>query len=241
MKNELKISRTGIEQHIRCPKCFFMQRKLGLKPPSMVPLTLAVATDALLKNEFDTVRTSGSSHPLWKREGLNLRAFQHADIDVWRSNFKGMRVMHESGTEVYGAVDDVWENLDSNELHIVDYKSTSKKEEPTIETGFGDSYKRQMEIYQWLFRKAGFKINSIGYFLYVNGSKQGNFYQNGTEGVMHFETTMISYSGDDSWVNDAVTSAVNCLKSDITPNNGTDCDNCRYYADRFQISNSHPH
>ena len=232
MTNELKISRTGIEQHIRCPKCFYMQRKLGLKPPSMVPLTLAVATDALLKNEFDVVRQSGSSHPLWKREGLNLRAFQHNDIDIWRSNFKGMRVVHSSGAEIYGAVDDIWENLDTGDLHVVDYKSTSKKDEPTIDTGFGDSYKRQMEIYQWLFRKAGFKINSIGYFLYVNGSKQGNFYENGTDGVMHFETTMISYAGDDSWVDDAVDGAINCMQADSIPKSGIDCDNCRYYYDR---------
>ncbi len=232
MKTLLKISRTGIEQYIRCPKCFYMQRKLGLKPPSMVPLTLAVATDALLKNEFDVVRATGSSHPLWKREGLNVRAFQHADIDMWRSNFKGMRVNHSSGTEIYGAVDDVWENLDTGELHIVDYKSTSKKEEPTIDSGFGDSYKRQMEIYQWLFRKAEFRVSSMGYFLYVNGSKQGNFYENGTDGVMHFETTVISYKGDDSWVDDAVGGAINCLQSDSIPNNGMDCDNCRYYTDR---------
>ena len=238
MTTKLKISRTGIEQYIRCPKCFYMQRKLGLRPPSMVPLTLAVATDALLKNEFDVVRKSGANHPLWLREGLNLRAYQHADIDIWRSNFNGIRVTHASGVEVYGAVDDVWENLDSGDLHIVDYKSTSKKEEPSINTGFGDSYKRQMEIYQWLFRKAGFKINSIGYFLYVNGSKQGNFYENGVHGVMHFETTMISYLGDDSWVDAAVVAAVDCLTSASTPNSEIDCDNCRYYSDRFKISNT---
>lgn len=232
MTSDLKISRTGIEQHIRCPKCFYMQRKLGLKPPSMAPLTLAVATDALLKNEFDSVRGADSSHPIWEREKLRLRAFQHADIDTWRSNFKGMRVTHFSGAEIYGAIDDLWENLDTGDLHIVDYKSTSKKEEPTIDTGFGDSYKRQMEIYQWLFRKAGFNINSIGYFLYVNGSKQGNFYQNGTDGVMHFDTTIISYIGDDSWVNDAVERAVKCLQSDSIPDSGVDCDNCRYYDSR---------
>ncbi|MEK9848471.1 MAG: hypothetical protein VW445_11720 [Rhodospirillaceae bacterium] len=38
----------------------------------MVPLTLAVATDALLKNEFDAVRVTGAGHPLWEREGLPL-------------------------------------------------------------------------------------------------------------------------------------------------------------------------
>jgi hypothetical protein len=143
-----------------------------------------------------------------------------------------MRVTHSSGAEIYGAVDDVWENLETNEFHIVNYKSTSKKEDPAIDTGFGNSYKRQMEIYQWLFRKAGFKINSKGYFLYVNGSKQGNFYGNGTDGVMHFETAMISYVGDDSLVDDAVDAATNCLHANSIPSSGIDCDNCLYYSDR---------
>jgi hypothetical protein len=235
MISNLKISRTGIEQFIRCPQCFYLQRKLGLKPPSMVPLTLAVATDALLKNEFDVVRESGTSHPLWEREGLNVRAFNHSDIDLWRNNFKGIRIKHPTGTEIYGAIDDIWENIDTAELHIVDYKSTSKKDEPTIETGFGDSYKRQMEIYQWLFRKSGFKVSSIGYFLYVNGSKLGNFYENGIDGVMHFETTLISHNGDDAWVEDAIERAIACLQLEVMPDSGVDCDNCRYFSDRLEL------
>jgi hypothetical protein len=110
LNEAIQLSRSALEQHIRCPKCFYLQRKLGLKPPAMVPLTLAVATDALLKNEFDAVRETGAGHPLWVREGLNVRAHQHQDIDVWRNNFKGMRITHSSGAEIFGAVDDVWEN-----------------------------------------------------------------------------------------------------------------------------------
>jgi hypothetical protein len=235
MSSDLKISRTSIEQFIRCPHCFYLQRKLGLKPPSMVPLTLAVATDALLKNEFDAVRETGVGHPIWKREGLNVRAYKHPEIDLWRNNFKGIRIKHLSGAEIYGSVDDIWENLDTSELHIVDYKSTSKKDEPSIDTGFGDSYKRQMEIYQWLFRKSGFNISPVGYFLYVNGSKLGNFYETGTDGVMHFETTLIAHNGDDIWVDKVVESAIKCLQLNDIPVSGVDCDNCRYFFDRQKI------
>lgn len=198
----------------------------------MVPLTLAVATDALLKNEFDAVRIQACSHPLWQRENLNVRAFRHQDIDIWRNNFEGMRISHSSGAEIFGAVDDVWENLGTGELHIVDYKSTSKKGEPTIDAGWGEAYKRQMEIYQWLFRKAGFNVSKTGYFLYVNGSKEGGFYSSGTEGVMRFTTTLIAYDGDDSWVDARVTAAVECLQSDHAPESGADCDNCRYFNER---------
>lgn len=235
MKPSINLSRSALEQHIRCPRCFYLQRRLGLKPPAMVPLTLAVATDALLKNEFDAVRVAGASHSLWEREDLRVRAFHHADIDLWRNNFKGMRVTHSTGATVYGAIDDLWQNLETGELHIVDYKSTSKQGDPTIESGFGDSYKRQMEIYQWLFRRAGFSVSNTGYFLYVNGIKVGSFYDSDGAGLMKFSTTLIAYDGDDSWVDDAVHAAVACLHSDALPERGQDCDNCRYYDQRAQI------
>jgi len=49
---------------------------------------------------------------------------------------------------------------------------------------------------------------------------------------MHFDTTMISYIGDDSWVDDAVSATINCLKSDTIPTSGFECDNCRYFSNR---------
>jgi hypothetical protein len=121
---------------------------------------------------------------------------------------------------------------------IVDYKSTSKQGEPSIDVGWGDGYKRQMEIYQWLFREAGYSVSNTGYFLYVNGSKEGGFYNEGTDGVMRFATTMIAYDGDDSWVSGAVDAAIACLGSDTIPASGDDCDNCRYYSERqaFRLS-----
>jgi hypothetical protein len=231
----MKLSRSALEQFIRCPRCFYQQRNLGLKQPSMVPLTLAVATDALLKNEFDAIRGQDVAHAVWQGHGLNVRAFEHSDLDLWRNNFKGIRINHTCGAEVFGAVDDVWENLDTGELHIVDYKSTSKQGEPSIDVGWGAGYKRQMEIYQWLFRQAGFRVSKTGYFLYVNGSKQGGFYQSGTEGVMRFVTTLIPYDGDDFWVEDSVEAAVRCLHSNQTPESGAKCDNCRYFNERSTL------
>jgi hypothetical protein len=202
----------------------------------MVPMTLAVATDALLKNEFDVVRDSGASHPLWDREGLDVRAFAHADLDTWRSNFKGQRVTHAgTGAVIYGAVDDLWRHRGTGLLHVVDYKSTSKADTPTLEGGFGEGYRRQMEIYQWLFRKAGFAVSDRGYFLYVNGRKAGGFYAAGLDGLMHFETTLIAYDGDSDWVDGAISRAVACLRSAAMPASGGDCDNCRYFSERAGV------
>ena len=68
-----QLSRTGLEQFLRCPRCFYQQRRLGLAQPRMVPLTLAVATDALLKNEFDEIRGTDATHPVWEKFKLKMR------------------------------------------------------------------------------------------------------------------------------------------------------------------------
>ena len=226
------LSRTALEEFIKCPRCFYLHRRKGLKALSRIPLTLAVATDALLKNEFDAVRQQGQSHPIWEREGLKVRAYVHPELDTWRSNFKGLRVVHAAtGATIYGAIDDIWQHLASGQLHIVDYKSTSKQGTPDLEGGFGAGYKRQMEIYQWLFRHAGFAVSPIGYFLYVNGRKDGGFYEQGV-GCMRFDTTVIPYEGDDGWVDGHVAAAVECHRSSVLPESNVECDVCRYVAAR---------
>ena len=59
----------------------------------------------------------------------NVVPFQHKDIDEWRRNFGGFKVLDKDlNLELKGAIDDVWIDLKSKELIIVDYKSTSKKE-----------------------------------------------------------------------------------------------------------------
>jgi hypothetical protein len=240
MPKKPKLSRSGLEQHMRCPRCFYLQRTLKISPPSFPPLTLAIATDALLKNEFDAIRGTEAMHPLWVEHGLNVRAFAHPDIDKWRHNFTGMQTTHKSGVLIYGAVDDVWQDRETGELIIVDYKSTSKQGDPSIdEGGWGDSYKRQMEIYQWLFRQAGHTVSNTGYFLYVNGLKDRVFYdrlEDGSiDGVMRFKTTMIAYEGNDDWVEGAVDRAVDCFLGDQIPESGEDCELCTHMNKRMEL------
>ena len=49
-------------------------------------------------------------------------------MDLWRNNFKGIRWFDEKHNfTLFGAVDDLWIN-EKEEIHIVDYKSTAKKD-----------------------------------------------------------------------------------------------------------------
>ena len=236
------LSRTGIDEFLRDPRTFVLKRKYGVKFPSIPPLTLAVATDYLLKNDFDRYREKQSSdHWIFKEYGLEGVPYAHSQLEEWRNNFKGIRYLDTaSNMEVFGAVDDIWQDINSKELFIVDYKSTSKKGDPNIETGWGWAYKRQMEVYQWLFRKNNLPVSNKGYFLYVNGIKGDNCFYCDHEGyqnlgLMEFKTTLIQYTGNSDWVADTLLEIKDTLMRDELPPGNTNYDLNIYYCDRLKI------
>jgi hypothetical protein len=48
-----KLSRSKIDLFLECPRCFYLDNKLGLKRPPGYPFALNSAVDLLLKKEFD--------------------------------------------------------------------------------------------------------------------------------------------------------------------------------------------
>ena len=81
-----------------------------------------------------------------------------------------------------------------------------------------------MEIYQWLFRKNGFKVSNTGYFVYCNGNTDREAF----DGSLEFDVKIIPYEGDTSWVEGTILGAIECLKLDKLPKPGADCDFCKY-------------
>lgn len=220
-----KLSRSKIDLFIQCPRCFYLDNKLGTSRPPGFPFNLNSAVDALLKKEFDRHRTSISKHPIMDQYGIDAVPFAHDDINEWRENFKGMRFKHDAtGFTVSGAVDDIWINP-AGELIVVDYKSTSKDAKiETLDEDWHAGYKRQMEIYQWLLRRLGFKVSNTGYFVYANATKDREAF----EGKLDFELTLIAYTGSDVWINKTLADIKECLESDVIPEAAEDCDFCRY-------------
>lgn len=219
-----KLSRTKIDMFIQCPKCFYLDRKLGVAKPSMPGWALNSAVDFLLKKEFDLHRAKNQKHPLMEKYGVDAIPYTHDSINVWRENFVGIQYLHpKTNFLIFGAVDDVWQKP-NGELIIVDYKSTSTQEEITLEGQWKEGYKRQMEIYQWLFRQNGFKISKTGYFVYANASKENEAF----DAKLDFDITLIPYEGDDSWVEKTIIDAKNCLMKDEMPEANPDCEYCNY-------------
>ena len=220
-----RLSRSKIGLFQECPRCFYIDNKLGTARPPGFPFNLNSAVDALFKKEFDIHRAGKTAHPLMKKYGIDAVPYQHKDIDLWRENFKGIAYNHVStGFTVSGAIDDVWVNP-KGELMIVDYKSTSKDEKiEVLDQEWHDGYKHQMETYQWLFRQNGFTVSDTGYFVYANAGKDKKAF----DGLLEFEITLIPHKGDDSWVEPTLLAIKECLDGGVLPNATPTCDYCMY-------------
>lgn len=220
-----RLSRSKLDLYINCPRCFYLDRRLGVGQPPGYPFSLNSAVDKLLKKEFDIHRAAGSKHPLMEAYGIDAVPLAHEKMDEWRDSLRAGITYHVPNTKliVTGGVDDVWVSP-SGEFSIVDYKSTSKDEEVSLDAEWQIGYKRQMEIYQWLFRKNGFTVSKTGYFVYCNGDTDKKAF----DGKLEFSIKIIPYVGDDSWVEQTVNDAYACLESNAIPESGDDCAFCQY-------------
>ncbi|OQA53308.1 MAG: PD-(D/E)XK nuclease superfamily protein [candidate division WS2 bacterium ADurb.Bin280] len=231
-KEPFRLSRSGIDLFVECPRCFYLDKRLGIGRPPGFPFSLNSAVDHLLKKEFDIHRANGESHPLMESYKINAIPFAHKDLNTWRENFEGIKYFYEKANLIIsGAIDDIWIN-DKNQLIVVDYKSTAKEGEVTLDAPWQDGYKRQMEIYQWLFRKNGFDVLESGYFVYCNGDKDKEAF----DGKLDFKIKLIEHKGKCDWIEPTINKAKQCLDSDTIPEASEDCDYCKYrkVAENFE-------
>ena len=163
--------------------------------------------------------------------------FAHQNLDKWRENFVGVTTIHKpTNLHVFGAIDDVWVNQDG-QLLVVDYKATAKDREVSIDSDWQVTYKRQMEVYQWLLRQNDFKVSNQGYFVYTNGRMDLDSFNDKIE----FKTKIIPYKGNDNWVDVTIQKMKDCMDSDEMPEVGIDimggdCKYCGYAKSRTMLT-----
>lgn len=216
-----KISRSKLELFTKCRRCFWLDVARGVKQPPGFPFTLNNAVDYLLKEEFDSHREKKTRHPVMEKYKIDAIPFSHENMDKWRHNFTGVQVHHEpSDFLIYGAVDDLWVDPDGK-VSVVDYKATGANEHK-----IHDSYRRQMEIYQWLLRQNGLEVSDTGYFVFAKVNKASGF-GNG-EAALAFDLFIEPMQGDDSWVEHTIMSARETYDAKEPPMASPECDFCNY-------------
>lgn len=221
-----RLSRSKIDFFMECPRCFYVDNKLGTKRPGFPSFNLNIAVDELFKKEFDHYRKEHKPHPIMEKYKIDAVPFEHELMDTWRENFEGIEATHkETGLVISGAVDDVWVTPEGK-LIVVDYKSTSKAGSITE---LGDSpweiqYTRQLGVYRWLLEQNGFETESTGYLVYANASKEEPDFDD----KLVFETTLVPVETDTSWIEGQLHEIKACLEVDHIPASGERCEFCPY-------------
>jgi len=226
------LSRSKVELFQQCRRCFYLDRRLGISRPPGFPFSLNSAVDALLKKEFDVHRENSTPHPLMTAAGIDAVPFRHPEIEIWRSNFKGIRIPHAaSGFELFGAVDDIWQERETGRLLVVDYKATAKDTEVSLDAEWQDGYKRQVEFYQWLLRQRGFEVFPTAWFVYVNGCKD----RPGFDAKLEFRISLLLHEGNTDWIEATVLEARSLLDEERAPKRDPECPYCLYAARESEV------
>ena len=68
-----KLPRSKIDLFSSCPRCFYIDNKLGVKRVPGFPFSINSAVDYFLKQEFDSYRVKNEQHPLQKEYRIDAR------------------------------------------------------------------------------------------------------------------------------------------------------------------------
>ena len=240
-KEPYELSRSRIENFVRCKGCFYMEQVEGIKFPSIPGFNINEATDVLLKRDFDKYRAIGEPHPfLVANERDYLIPFKHEHFELWTQSLHfgakdRLNFVHaNTNLKVGGGLDDVWLNINTNCLHIVDYKSTSQKSDKgpiTLDDFWKASYKRQMDLYVWVLRQKGFHVDDMGYFLYCDGDRFSDYeFLSSNMASMNFKMTLIEYQTNNSWIEPTLNQITECLHKSKRPDHSERCEYGKFIA-----------
>jgi hypothetical protein len=181
--------------------------------------------DELFKREFDAYRGRQEPHPMFATVGLEAVPLQDPRLNAWRHNFTGVRWLDaDTGWTLFGAVDDLWLGRDGRVM-VADYKATSKATHVTS-ASLHPAYRRQADVYQFLVAQQGLEVSDRAWFVYANGLKTGD----GFHDTLRFDTRLVPYDGDRSWVMKTFRDAVMLVLSGQVPDPGPECAWCQFAA-----------
>ncbi len=204
-----KLSPSSINLYLECPRCFWLEKHEKWKRPATVFPSLPSGMDRILKEHFDKFRDKEELPPeICTHEHCNgLKLFgQNKEekelLSSWRNNFKGIKYKDEKGNTLFGAVDNILKNNDI--LIVLDYKTRGypvKEDTPA-------HYQNQMDTYNYLLRKNGYKTEDYTFLLFYVPSKVTQ------TGEVIFDTTLVKIKTNPKNAEKNYTNAIKCLEGE---------------------------
>ncbi|MCX7956013.1 MAG: PD-(D/E)XK nuclease family protein [Patescibacteria group bacterium] len=210
-KKKIKwLSHSAIEELNRCPRCFWLSYKEGIKLPEGIQSRLANRFDNILKKYFDSYRHQNKLPPLieGKIKGTLKKPFKEAYFYKFDDDYG-----------FYGKLDECL--INEKEEHIpVDFKTASSdpREKETL-----SAYQNQIDEYLFLLEENGLKTANFGYLIYFFPEMTMEL-SNGFPMIIH----VVKIERKSKDIKKRIGKAVSILKSSI-PNPSEDCSYCRWF------------
>lgn len=224
------LSWSKINLFLNCQRCFYKDQKLGMKYPGLESehFKLNKAVDELLKNEFDEYRRRQKAHSIMVENGIDAVPFRHTSLKKWQDSYRAGGIsFYDSSNNivVFGGIDDLWVNP-AGELIIIEYKSTVTLDPIVLDyrNQWHREYMRQIAFYAWLFKKNGYMVSPISYFIFCNGIADKVSFNKRLE----FDYILLPYFFDDSWVEQTIEDICICLDQEYMPRAGVGCKFCAF-------------
>jgi CRISPR/Cas system-associated exonuclease Cas4 (RecB family) len=147
------LSHSALEELHRCPRCFWLSYKEGIRQPEGIQSRLANRFDIILKKYFDSYRVKGKLPPLV--DGKIKGRLQNPFRERYYFQF-------DDDYGFYGKLDECL--IDEQGFHIpVDFKTASSdpREKETL-----SAYQNQIDEYLFLMEENGKKVANFGYLIY---------------------------------------------------------------------------
>jgi len=234
----MDLSRTAWDSFIRCKRCFYMERKLKIRPIGTPGYPINSRVDALLKEEFDIYREKQEPHPIFKKHNLNFVPFKmnKEKLNDFRNNRKGVRAKSiKTNYIIYGAIDDLWFNKDNDEVVVVDYKATSNKygvDYVNSKMAYHKAYLRQLDFYAYLLKLNKFNVFKTGYWFVCNAQYKD---QKTFSGSLNFKIDLLSYNVRTDYIEDTLVELEKCYNSNKIPLPNAVCDTCRWQKETSKL------
>jgi 5-methylcytosine-specific restriction endonuclease McrBC regulatory subunit McrC len=172
--------------------------------------------DNILKKHFDCFMERGELPPELKHLNGEVKLFNDKELlKVWRSNFKGIQWTDAKGNLFRGAVDNLL--VKGDKIIVLDYKTRGfpLKEDTAVH------YQDQMDIYNFLLRKNGYKTEDYTYLLFYHPHEVQE------DGHVCFNTDLVKISINVKNAERIFKEAVGCLEGEM-PEASEECGFCKW-------------
>ncbi|OGH06973.1 MAG: hypothetical protein A2171_02795 [Candidatus Levybacteria bacterium RBG_13_35_9] len=207
------LSHTSLEVLERCPCCFWLQVKKGIRQPEGIVSRLANRFDGVIKNYFDKYRNLNSLPPMvnGKLPGILQNPFQEKYFVRINENFG-----------FYGKLDECLVD-DKERLTPVDFKTSSS--DPR-EKEILSAYQSQIDDYVFLISRNEKKVTGEGFLIFFFPDLSEELHD-GFPMIVHIK----KLNGDPKKTEKRIDNAINVLGKAI-PKAKEDCVFCNYITAR---------